>query len=96
MAKQFNLELFENDAHQNSIRYWIAHDFMLHLGYESWNAFKSVINKAMSSCANLEIDIMDNFSQIDITFQGKEVKSYKLLALHAFLSQCTLIQKKSK
>lgn len=96
MAEQFNLELFENDAHQNGIRYWIAHDFMLHLGYESWNAFKSVINKAMSSCANLEIDIMDNFSQIDITFQGKEVKSYKLLALRAFLSQCTLIQKKSK
>ena len=87
MAEQFNLELFENDTHQNGIRYWIAHDFMLHLGYESWNAFKSVINKAMSSCANLEIDI---------TFQGKEVKSYKLLALRAFLSQCTLIQKKSK
>ncbi|TCK70147.1 hypothetical protein [Lonepinella koalarum] len=43
MAEQFDLELFENDAHQNGIRYWIAHDFMQHLGYESWNTFKSVI-----------------------------------------------------
>ncbi|MFY1028325.1 BRO family protein [Actinobacillus seminis] len=85
MAEQFDLELFENDAHQNGIRYWHAHDFMLHLGYESWNSFKSVINKAMSSCANLEIDIMDNFSQIDIVFQGREVKSYKLSRFACFL-----------
>lgn len=85
MAEQFDLELFENDAHQNGFRYWIAHDFMIHLGYESWGAFKKVINNAMSSCANLEIDIIDNFSQIDITFQGKEVKSYKLSRFACFL-----------
>ncbi|TYG33274.1 damage-inducible protein D [Lonepinella koalarum] len=85
MAEQFDLELFENDAHQNGIRYWIAHDFMQHLGYESWNTFKSVINKAMSSCANLEIDIMDNFTQVDTVFQGKEVKSFKLSRFACFL-----------
>lgn len=96
MAEQFDLELFENDAHQNGIRYWHAHDFMLHLGYESWNSFKGVINKAMSSCANLEIDIMDNFSQIDIIFQDKEVKSYKLSRFACFLITCTLTLKKSK
>lgn len=85
MAEQFNLELFENDAHQNGITYWLAHDFMLRLGYESWGTFKKVINKAMSSCADLEIDIIDNFSQVDAIFQGKEVKTYKLSRFACFL-----------
>ncbi len=85
MAEQFNLELFENDAHQNGIRYWTAHDFMRHLGYESWSSFKSVVNKAMSSCVNLEIDLMDNFSQIDIIYEGKETKTFKLSRFACFL-----------
>lgn len=85
MSDKFDLEVFENDAHQNGIKYWHAHDFMLHLGYESWTSFKNVINKAMSSCANLEIDIMENFSQIDIIFQGKETKTYKLSRFACFL-----------
>lgn len=77
----FDIQEFEDDAKENGITYWDAHDFMEKLGYESWNSFKSVIQKAMSSCLQLNIDADEVFIPFD--FNG--IKSYKLTRFACFL-----------
>lgn len=77
----FDIKQFEDDAHQNGIRYWIAHEFMRKLGYENWITFKSVINKAMACCSQLDIDA----SEVFIAYEFEGVKSYKLTRFACFL-----------
>lgn len=86
MGEVFDIDLFEEDAKQNGIRYWIAHDFMKRLGYETWASFQRVINKAMSSCAELDVAIDESFIPINFLDENdKEVKSYKLTRFACFL-----------
>lgn len=77
----FDIQQFENDAKENGIRYWVAHEFMGKLGYENWGSFKSVIQKAMASCLQLKIDSDEVF----IPFEYNGVKSYKLTRFACFL-----------
>lgn len=79
---KLDIESFENDAHQNGIRYWIAHDFMKKLGYENWSSFKIVIQKAMGSCLQLGIDVDDVFI---VTELDNGSKTYKLTRFACFL-----------
>lgn len=74
----FDIQRFENSAKQNGIRFWWAHEFMLELGYESWISFNSVINKAISSCARLGLDVSDAFIASSYTEGSKQIKSYRL------------------
>ena len=73
MQLQFDLERFEDAAKQNGIRYWIAHEFMESLGYETWSSFQKVINKAMASCAALNVQIQEVFIPDTFIEEGKEV-----------------------
>lgn len=57
----FSIEAFEGCAKQNGVRYWLAHDLMRELGYESWASFQKVILKAQASCARLEMDATGEF-----------------------------------
>jgi DNA-damage-inducible protein D len=57
----FNIESFEDCAQQNGVRYWLAHDLMRELGYESWTSFQKVVMKAQASCARLEMDALCEF-----------------------------------
>ncbi len=74
----FDIQHFENTAHQNGIRYWYAHEFMHELGYESWPAFGNVINKAIGSCARLGLDVVDAFISDTYLLDGKEQRTYRL------------------
>ncbi len=74
----FDIQHFENAAHQNGIRYWYAHEFMRELGYESWQSFSNVINKAIGSCARLGIDVVDAFVSDTYLLDGKEQRTYRL------------------
>jgi DNA-damage-inducible protein D len=76
---------FEEFAKQNGIRYWFAHDLMSRLGYESYSSFVKVINKAISSCAQLGIQIPDAFISTTQIVEGREVNSYKLTRFACFL-----------
>jgi DNA-damage-inducible protein D len=78
----FDIQQFENDAHQNGIRYWLAHEFMDKLGYDSWSSFKTVIQKSMSNCLNLGIDIEEVFIPIELEVGAK---SYRLTRFACFL-----------
>lgn len=77
----FDLQKFESDAQQNGIRFWLAHDFMASLGYESWQSFKAVINRAMSNCLSLGIEVDEVF--IPCEYDG--AKSYRLTRFACFL-----------
>lgn len=85
MELEFNLERFEDSSHQNGMRYWIAHEFMVTLGYETWTSFHKVINKAIASCASLNVQIQEVFIP-DVFFENdKKVDTYRLTRFGCFL-----------
>ncbi len=45
----FDIQQFENEAHESGVRYWLAHEFMHKLGYDNWSLFKVVIQKSTSN-----------------------------------------------
>lgn len=85
MQIEFNLERFEDAARQNGVRYWIAHEFMASLGYETWSSFQQVINKAMASCAALNVQIQEVFIPDEYVENGKTVNTYRLTRFGCFL-----------
>ncbi len=82
----FSVQQFEESGRDNGVRFWYAHDFMLSLGYETWSAFQSVINKAMGSCAKLNIDPTEVFlTDSYLDNNGKQTKTYRLTRFACFL-----------
>lgn len=86
MQLEFNLERFEDAAKQNGVRYWIAHEFMDSLGYETWSSFQKVINKAMASCAALNVQIDEVFIPYVWDDGEKVVNTYRLTRFGCFLT----------
>jgi DNA-damage-inducible protein D len=83
---EFSIQTFEEAGRENGTRFWLAHEFMIALGYDSWPTFQRVITKAMGSCAKLGIDPTESFTPTTfIDGDGKEVKSYKLSRFACFL-----------
>ena len=76
----FSIESFEGCARQNGVRYWLAHDLMRELGYESWTSFQKVICKAQASCARLEMDALSEFMQVSFVdaADGQQKSSVRL------------------
>lgn len=81
----FNIQHFEDSAQQNGVRYWHAHEFMGALGYEHWSTFQKVINRAISSCARLGIDIAEVFIPQVLIQEGKVIHTFKLTRFACFL-----------
>lgn len=77
------IEILETCSHQNGRRYWLAKEFMNRLGYSSWDQFRRVINRAIASCAKLELDVSEAFEQIR-SDDGRLV-DYKLNRFACFL-----------
>jgi DNA-damage-inducible protein D len=71
-------QLFETIAKTNGSRYWFARDLMKALGYDDWTAFKKVINKAISACALLDIQVLEMFIRVEREIGGRPVEDYKL------------------
>jgi DNA-damage-inducible protein D len=78
----FDLAQFEDAGHENGIRYWLAHEFMDALGYESWASFQNVIRRAQASCLQLGIDTDDAFIRCEL---DDGTKSYKLTRFACYL-----------
>lgn len=75
----FELQQFEDEAHQNGVKFWYAHEFMKRLGYESWASFRGVVNKAVSLCARIGVDSMEAIIPYEaLDSSGKPFNSYKL------------------
>ena len=89
-AVSFDIQKFEGSAKENGVRYWNAREFQLALGYETWISFSQVINRAMASCAQLNIDISACFISLNYIEDGVNLSSFKLtrfacllVAMHA-------------
>lgn len=78
----FDMQHFEGSAKENGMHYWLAHEFMAALGYETWPSFKTVIQKAMGSCLQLGIDTDEAFLPCDLP---DGTKSYRLTRFACFL-----------
>lgn len=69
---------FEDFGHQNGFKYWWATDLMNMLSYNTMDSFKNPLNRAMSACLTINIDIHDNFVKKERLVAGKNVQDYKL------------------
>lgn len=78
------LEIIESCSHQNGCKYWLAREFMVRLGYTSWDQFKRVINRAISSCASLELDVSEAFEPIKCETDPR-LQDFKLSRFACFL-----------
>ncbi len=87
---------FEDCAKQNGVRYWDAVELMTRLGYTSYLSFANVINKAISSCAQLGIQIPDAFIQTTAVIDGKTISTYRLTRFACFLTTMHADDKKTQ
>ena len=76
---------FNDIARQDDFTCWYAREYMHMLGYESFNVFKKAINKAITTCMTLDIDVMENFKQIKREISGKQVSDYQLSRFACYL-----------
>jgi DNA-damage-inducible protein D len=56
------------------------------LGYDNFESFKKAINKATQACIALNIQITDNFEQVDRDIEGQVVSDYKLSRFACYLT----------
>lgn len=76
---------FEDFGKENGSRYWFAIDLMAFLTYSNYNSFKQVVNKAISACMTLGIEVSENFIQTKREIEGKQVDDYKLTRFACYL-----------
>ena len=69
----------------NGFTHWSARHYMVMLGYESYEAFRKAINKAISTCTSLDIDVSENFQQATIDISGRPEKDFRLSRFACYL-----------
>ena len=77
---------FEELGRINGGKFWYARDFMVMLGYESFQAFGKAINKAIATCTALNISVVDNFKQVRRSVNGEVVDDFKLTRFACYLT----------
>lgn len=73
---------FELLAEQNGFRFWFASDLAKALGYESTASLVKSLNKAISVCMMLGIEVAENFTQVN----GGTTPQYKLSRFACYLT----------
>jgi DNA-damage-inducible protein D len=77
---------FEDLGRQNGFRYWFARDLMKMLGYTDYAVFrKGAINRAMTVCSALDIDVTANFEQATRIIDGVLQPDYRLSKFACYL-----------
>lgn len=53
---------FEDNVYQeDGVEYWFARELQVLLGYDKWENFENVINRAKIACTNAKNDVADHF-----------------------------------
>ena len=56
---------FDDIVHEaDGVEFWYARELMPHLGYERWENFNNAIKRAIDSCQNAEIEVLDHFREV--------------------------------
>ena len=90
--KKYGIESFEHIKHidENGVEYWYARELQLVLDYKEWRKFEGVVQRAMKSCKNSDINAFDHFVgaakmvQIGSGAERKQ-KDYKLTRYACYL-----------
>jgi DNA-damage-inducible protein D len=90
----FSIEMFEDGAQEDEGRFWYAHQLMVWLGYDSWQAFQGVITKAMGACTRLGLDPTEAFIREEVIQDGRPIKTYRLSRFACLLVSMTADSKK--
>lgn len=53
-----------NVVENSNIEYWFARDLQILLGYQHWDKFQNVIDKAKKACENSQIEVTDHFRHV--------------------------------
>ena len=61
---QTEFNQLSNTLENSTIEYWFARDLQKVLGYERWENFVNVIQKAKIACENSNIEISDHFRDV--------------------------------
>lgn len=77
---------FESMVRANGFMYWWATDLMDLLGYDDFKTFKKSIQKAMTVCMGIDVEIGDNFLAAHREVDGKEIEDYKLSRFACYLT----------
>ena len=87
----YNNRTFEDIKHidENGVEFWYARELMQVLEYTKWGNFKNVINKAIETCKNSNINIFDHFADVGKIVKAgattKEIEDYKLSRYACYL-----------
>lgn len=76
---------FESLGKSNGGKFWYAREFMRMLGYESFQALQKPINKAIATCTALNINVAENFAQVQREVDGQVVQDIKLTRFACYL-----------
>ena len=83
---------FEDIKHidENGGEYWYARELMEVLDYTKWQNFIKIINKAIASCQNSNITVLDHFTDVSKMVQigstaEREQQDYKLSRYACYL-----------
>lgn len=76
---------FDDFCHEGAFTFWYARDLMKMMGYQSYDSFYRVINKAIGACTSLAIAVTENFIQDERLIDGKKVLDYQLSRFACYL-----------
>lgn len=92
MIEAYNETIFESIKHfdESGNEYWLARELQVVLEYKEWRKFKKIITKAIISCQTSNINVYDQFVQVDKLIKigngGKrKTEEYKLSRYACYL-----------
>ncbi len=95
MEKQIIVKLhknFENCAHEkDGVEFWYARELQDLLGYERWENFENVINKAKIACETAKQTVSDHFADITKTIPMPKGANKKITDIMLTRYACYLI-----
>ncbi|MBN2127308.1 MAG: DNA damage-inducible protein D [Candidatus Diapherotrites archaeon] len=95
MEKQLVVKLtktFEDFVHEkDGVEYWFARDLQTLLGYDKWENFSKVIEKAKESCKNSGFEVINHFPGVRKTIAmpkgaTKEIEDFMLTRYACYLT----------
>jgi len=86
LTKNFEDYVCEEDG----VEFWLARDLQKLLGYNKWENFANVIDKAKEACKNSKFDILDHFPEVRKTISmpkgaTKDISDYMLTRYACYL-----------
>jgi len=83
---------FELLAHkENNFEYWSARELLKPLGYDKWDNFINVIEKAKTACEGAQHIVLDHFLDVKKLIQGGKGAVLNVQDFHLSRYACYLI-----